>query len=181
MNILGSIQKWGSAIYRLVDGSDAKSVPSEEKSTPDDNDGPGAGGGYNDNDSFDVRPNYDGPGAGGGYFTGSEEKAVSGLYDGPGAGGGYNDGDGLHDGPGAGGGYFDDVLDGVQVSGTVKAKWPSDSFTVGGYLVADAANENTFTITSDLAATKGDWSPLPQAFFADSIVKNQASDEGEKK
>ncbi len=45
-------------------------------------DGPGAGGGYDE----EVRPDEDGPGAGGGY----DEEA--GPEDGPGAGGGYAQG-----------------------------------------------------------------------------------------
>lgn len=177
MNILGSIQRWGSAIYRLVDGSEAKPAPGEEKATPDDNDGPGAGGGYNDSDSIELKPLYDGPGAGGGYFTISEEKSAAAHFDGPGAGGGYNDGD--DDGPGAGGGY-NDRIDGVQMSGTVKASWPGDTYTVSGYLMADAANDKSFSVTASYTQFDTEWSVQPQALIADPTAKKQASEKKEK-
>ncbi len=84
----------------------------DEESVPDD-DGPGAGGGYGD-----EVPD-DGPGAGGGYFqaplpavltSASTEEivwmgptiALMSHNDGPGVGGGYRPSD---DGPGVGGGY----------------------------------------------------------------------------
>ena len=81
---------------------------SDEMSTaeaPSDDDGPGAGGGY---DTFDFQMiDSDGPGAGGGYDY-DDADVVPNDSDGPGAGGGYDNADFVpndSDGPGAGGGY----------------------------------------------------------------------------
>lgn len=99
----------------------AKPLPKEaaESHSPADSvevtpeDGPGAGGGYNEGD--EVAPE-EGPGAGGGYNEGDEVLPE----DGPGAGGGYNEGDEVlpEDGPGAGGGYNEgDEEDGPGAGG----------------------------------------------------------------
>mgnify|MGYP001197254397 CR=1 FL=1 len=177
MNILGSIHKWGTALCRLVDGVQAKPAANEEKATPDDNDGPGAGGGYNDSDSVELKPLYDGPGAGGGYYTIYEEKSAAAPYDGPGAGGGYSDGD--DDGPGAGGGY-NDRIEGVQMSGSAGASWPGDTFSVNGYLMNEAANDKSYTVTASYAPFDSEWSTQQQAIIADPAVKNQSTEKKEK-
>lgn len=97
MNILGSLQRWGTSLLSLVTESPAE-VEAKEAGA-EGSDGPGAGGGYETKDSVDIQS--DGPGAGGGY----DSKALIVVdSDGPGAGGGY-DGDSDDDGPGAGGGY----------------------------------------------------------------------------
>lgn len=67
---------------------------------PDDDDGPGAGGGY---EPVQDPAESDGPGAGGGY----DSHEIPDDDDGPGAGGGYEpvQDPAESDGPGAGGGY----------------------------------------------------------------------------
>ena len=99
MNILGSLQRWGTSLLNLVTEGPAE-VEAKEAGA-EESDGPGAGGGYETKDSVDIQS--DGPGAGGGY----DSKALIVVdSDGPGAGGGYDgDGDSDDDGPGAGGGY----------------------------------------------------------------------------
>lgn len=120
MNILGSIQKWGSALYHMAtDAVVETEQAAEEAESPSDADGPGAGGGYEEADSVEIGPLDDGPGAGGGYFTES-------LSDGPGAGGGY---DGDSDGPGAGGGYNT-----FTTSSAVTASWGDDLVGLDGFL-----------------------------------------------
>lgn len=168
MNILGSIQRWSTALYRLVDGSEPakKDAAVEEKASPADDDGPGAGGGYFD--AVDIRPTVDGPGAGGGYLTATKEKAVAAnANDGPGAGGGYDDGDADDDGPGAGGGYITHSIDGLSMTTPVQASWPNDIFNVSGYLLTGAANDEKFSASADIERPVVQWSTEGGAYFAD--------------
>lgn len=168
MNILGSIQRWGTALYRLVDSTEPakKDTAVEEKATPVDDDGPGAGGGYFD--AVDIRPTVDGPGAGGGYLTATKEKAVAAnSNDGPGAGGGYDDGDVDDDGPGAGGGYITHSIDGLSMTTSTQASWPNDIFSVSGYLLTGAANEDKFTASSEPKKPAVMWHTEGGAYFAD--------------
>ena len=83
MNILGSLQRWGTSLLNLVTEGPAE-VEAKEADA-EGSDGPGAGGGYETKDSVDIHS--DGPGAGGGYDSKSLIVVDS---DGPGAGGGYD-------------------------------------------------------------------------------------------
>lgn len=130
---------------------------------PSDDDGPGAGGGYDD-DSVDSDPqphDADGPGAGGGYDDSDDVKADPGDSDGPGAGGGYDFDEFLDfvptdaDGPGAGGGY-DGLAEFSSLTGTATASWGDHEASSSKYFLSDAITGATYTSTEALL-TDSDW------------------------
>lgn len=178
MNIIGQLQKLGSAIYRLVDMSDDAEVSAQEVDTPVDDDGPGAGGGYLDADSVDIRPASDGPGAGGGYETLVEEAAAEVPSDGPGAGGGYDDSDGDSDGPGAGGGYATFSVIGGTGTASGMATYGGESLAISGYFLSDSANDEIFSSTPQTVTLPT--YPRYDLLMGDGIIADEKKNRKEK-
>ncbi|MFA5509231.1 MAG: hypothetical protein WC314_08470 [Vulcanimicrobiota bacterium] len=142
MNIFGACGNLFRYLTLSSQPESRRAAASTDDVADNDNDGPGAGGGYDD--SVDVG-DADGPGAGGGYDkidSPSDGPADTGDADGPGAGGGYKPdySDSYYDGPGAGGGYF-------KVSGGLGDTWTSTANYLGqewfmGDATPKAANTN---------------------------------------